>query len=104
MHHAKRGLTDVNERVSHLINWGRVSGRRNVRHPALRRPLISTFVWVLITGALANLTIVGSLVDGAQVGVPALLWFLTSVACLIHSPYRWRKWREACATPEPEAR
>ena len=86
----------MSESVSHLIRWGLVSGKRQVRHPALLRPL-PTFVWALITSALAWLTIVGSLVVGAQVGVPALLWLLTSAARMIRSPYRWRKWHEARA-------
>jgi hypothetical protein len=54
----------------------------------------------LITSALAWLTIVGSLVVGAQIGVPALLGLLTSAACMIRSPYRWRKWHKARATQE----
>lgn len=59
------------------------------------RPLASTFVWLLITGALADLAIVGGLVFGAQVGVPALLACVVAATNMIRSPYRWRKWHAA---------
>lgn len=97
-------MTDMSARVTYLINWGLISSRRRVRDPAVLRPFLPTFVWLLITGALADLAIVGSLVFGAQVGVPALLWCLAAAGAMIRSPYRWQQWHQARAAQELEKR
>jgi hypothetical protein len=49
-----------------------------VCNPPVLPPFLSTFAGLLITGALCDLAIVGSLVVGAQVGVPALVGCLAA--------------------------
>ena len=71
-------------------------------NPPVRRPFLSTYAWILITGALCDLAIVGGLVVGAQVGLPALVGCLAAAVALIRSPYKWRRWhkqREAHESP-----
>src|SRR6185503_5056646 len=80
---------------SHFFSWRQISSRRDVRAAAPRRPLLPTLAWFMITGALADLTIVVSLVFGLRVGVPALVCCLAAATIMIRSPYRWRRWRES---------
>ena len=88
-------------RITHLINWKLISSRRRIRdHPVLR-PLLPTVVWLLITGALADLTIMGGLIFGAHVGVPALLLCLAAAVGMIRSPYRWQQWHAVRVARRP---
>jgi hypothetical protein len=95
MWHVGRMLTNASKRVSHLLTWGEISSKREVRATAPRRPLLPTFAWFMITGALADLTIVVSLVFDLRVGVLALLCCLAAATITVRSPYRWRRWHES---------
>lgn len=95
MQHVARMLINTSKRVSNLLTWGQISSRREVRATAPRRPLLPTLVWFMITGALADLTIVVSLVVDLRVGLLALLCCLAAATITVRSPYRWRRWRES---------
>ena len=94
MHHIRQVMTDVGGREAYLINWGLASSRRRVCNLPVLRPFLSTFAWLLITGALCDLAIVGSLVVGAQVGVSALVGCLAAAVAMIRSTYRWQRWHK----------
>jgi hypothetical protein len=96
-------MTDMGGREAYLINWGLASRWRRVFVLPARRPVLPTFGWLLITGALCDLAIVGGLVVGAQVGVPALVGCLAAAVAMIRSPSRWQRWREERAAA-PRAR
>ena len=90
MQYVWRMLTGASERVSHLFIW-----RRHVRATTPRRPLFPTFVWFMISGALADLTIVVSLVFDLRIGGLALLCCLVAATVTVRSPYRWRRWHKS---------
>jgi hypothetical protein len=95
MQHVKRMLTHASKRVLHVLIEGEISSRRKVRAKASRRPLLPTLAWFMITGALADVTIVISLMCGLRVGVSALLCCLAAATITLRSPYRWRRWHES---------
>src|SRR5689334_9574162 len=95
MQHVERMLINVSKRVSQLLTWGAIGSRRKGRAAAPRRPLLPTLAWFMITGALADLTILVTLVFGLRLGVPALLCCLAAATIMVRSPYRWRRWHES---------